>query len=192
MKRSTAKLLIVIIVIVCFVIYLQHRSSKNSVPAGQNLGIQKKSQNISSTVGNFADEVASLQFANENESINTNDKFALNATLDAKGKKISAVELHIVFNAKMLKLENIGPSKDFPLVLFEPKIDNDNGTASIVIGVPPGQNAMTGSVSVAILNFQAISAGESEVSFSQDSVAAAEGATGNVIASREGESVTVK
>jgi len=186
---------VVLVAILIFIVSLiwQNKFS-NSLDQSAQSQINQKMKNSSSTQTNkrSSDTVSTLTFDNKEQTFASNEKFTLKAMLDTRGKKISAAELHIVFDPKILKLESIDSSDIFSLVLSGAKIDNEKGAASIVVGVPLGKKAAEDVVSVAIFNFQTISAGHSEVNFSDKSVAAAEGSAGNVINSRAGALINVQ
>jgi hypothetical protein len=190
MKKKTIGMLVLIIIAAGFMVFLQYRPLKT--PANHESRKLKLVPNNKVKTEKSLDEVAVLNFESKQKSVVKNAKFSLPAMIDAKGKKISATELHIIFDPKILKLESIEPSKGFSLVLSGANIDSVSGKASVVVGVSPGGEAAEGNSLIANLNFQALSAGNSEVSFSQDSVASAKGSAGNVIAFREGILVTVK
>lgn len=138
-------------------------------------------------------EVSSLSFEPQAETVAVNDSFALSVIADPKGKKISATELHVSFDPKVLKIESITPSDVFSLVLSDKQIDNEKGTASIVLAVPLQKPSVDVVSQVAIFNFKALSsASRSSVSFSEKSIAAADGETTNVIASRMPAVITVR
>jgi hypothetical protein len=192
MKRSTAKILIAAIVLVGIVIFLQNRFSQFKSTSHSRSGPLKLAQSGVTAQIKSPDEVSLLNFENKEETLKINDKIALHAIIDPKGKSVTASELHVVFNPKILKLESIDPSDVFTLVLSGSQIDNEKGEGSIVVGVPPGQKSVDKSSAIATFNFQAIATGNSEVNFSDKSVAAAEDASGNVIGTRMGTVITVK
>jgi len=134
-----------------------------------------------------------LSFDPQEQSIGVGEKFALRAMFDAKGKKMSAAQLNVIFDPKRVKLESIAPSDVFSLVLSEAKIDNSKGTASIALAVPLGKSAQDAVSPVAVFAFQALEAGEkTEISFSDKSAAAVEEKTGNAVVSRTSAVVSVR
>jgi hypothetical protein len=128
-----------------------------------------------------ASRTSTLQFDSQTQTVSAGATFSLKAQIDPKGKKISASELHINFDPKVLKLESISPSDDFSLVLANSKIDNEKGIASIALGIPLGKPAMEAISTIAGLNFQALSKGETKVIFTDESGAAADGESSNVV-----------
>jgi len=197
MKKTTVfwsaigSLVIIAIVIVCYKSFwsIQHPSSLTANTQTQQ---SRAAHPATAAADKASDEVSSLGFDKKEQTVSVNDKFTLGATIDPKGKKLSAAELHVVFDPKVLKLESIDPSDVFSLVLAKAQIDNEKGTASIILGVPLGQKAVAGASTIALFNFQAITSGNGEVDFNDKSVAAAEGAAGNVISARAGASITVR
>jgi hypothetical protein len=129
-----------------------------------------------------AAKVSTLMFDNQQQSLAIDAKFALKATIDPKGKKVSASELHIVFDPKMLKLESIVPSDDFSLVLANSQIDNEKGSAWIALGVPLGKPSIDSASPIATFNFRTLSIkGETKISFTDKSGAAADGESSNIV-----------
>jgi hypothetical protein len=126
-----------------------------------------------------------LYFEPSNESVAVNSNFTLNAMINPGTNKITAVELRISFDKNKLKLNSVDiANSPFQSVLQSAKIDNENGSASIVLGVPPSDpaNPVTSISKVAGFNFQALSAVESTiVSITSGSLASALGESGNVI-----------
>jgi len=138
-------------------------------------------------------KVSSLMFDIKQQNLAVETKFSLKAMIDPKGMKISASQLNITFDPKMLKLENIEPAEGFSLVLENSKIDNEKGTASITLGVPL-EKPSVGSISqIATFDFQTLSAvGQTKVTFTDESGAAADGASNNVISSLEPATINVQ
>lgn len=127
---------------------------------------------------------STLLFDKQEQSAVANGKVSLIAKQEPNGKKINAVDLRIVFDAKLLKLENIQPSDALSLVLADSQIDNEKGTASIALAVPLDKKSIETLSDVATLNFQTLTPGRAAVSFSDKSVAAAEDEAGNVVTVR--------
>ena len=138
-------------------------------------------------------KVSSLMFDIKQQNLAAETKFALKAMIDPKGMKISASQLDITFDPKMLKLESIDPSEGFSLVLANSKIDNEKGMASVVLGVPLGKPSMDSVAHVATFNFQTLSTvGQTKVTFTNESGAAADGASNNVISSLEPATINIQ
>lgn len=138
-------------------------------------------------------KVSSLMFDIKQQNLAVETKFSLKAMIDPKGMKISASQLNITFDPKMLKLDNIEPAEGFSLVLENSKIDNEKGTASITLGVPL-EKPSVGSISqIATFDFQTLSTvGQTKVTFTDESGAAADGASNNVISSLEPATINVQ
>jgi hypothetical protein len=138
------------------------------------------------------DEGATLFFDKQDQERAVNESFSLIAMQDPAGKKINAVDLHIVFDPKLLKLESIEPAGEFSLLLTDSQIDNESGVASIIVAVPLEAKSIEVSSVVATLNFKSITAGRAVVSFTDKSVAAADEEANNVVAVRGTTTVNIK
>lgn len=138
-------------------------------------------------------KVSSIVFDNQQQTLAKETKFSLKATIDPKGKKVSAAQLDITFDPKILKLESIAPSDDFSLVLANSKIDNKNGTASIALGIPLGKPSLDSVSTIATFNFQTLSAtGQAKINFTDKTGAAADGEKGNIVSSLELATIIVQ
>lgn len=133
-----------------------------------------------------------ISFNEKEKSLSKNEKFVLEVMIDPVDKNISAVDLHLDFDAKKLKLEEIVPGNSFSTVLYPAKIDNEGGTAAIALGVPLAQPAVNKQSAVVTLKFQALSeTGTATVNLSDKTMAAAVNETQNVIATRESAKVII-
>jgi hypothetical protein len=154
------------------------QKSEENVSAGGN-----DAQNSQSQEAESAEKISTLSFTGA-EKMESNEKFKVNAMIDPKGKSITAAEIHIKFNPKSVTLENIEASEAFSQELMEAKIDNDNGTASIILGVPLDKPGVKEISTIASFNFKSLTSGENtEISFTNNTRAAAEGQKTDVLAS---------
>jgi len=190
MKKSIALFIIIVILMITLMIigYLIWQTRPSSISKQPQSTKQtqesRAAQQAAAPKQPAATKVSTLMFDNQQQSLATGAKFALNAMVDPKGKKVSASELHIVFDPMMLKLESIVPSDGFSLVLANSQIDNEKGTASIVLGVPLGKPSMDSVSPIATFNFKTLSTkGETKISFTDKSGAAADGESSNIVAS---------
>lgn len=133
-----------------------------------------------------------LYFDPASDSVTVNDDFNLVATIDPGTNAVSAVELHVTFDQTKLRLDSITPSSAFSLELEAPSINNTNGTASIAVGVPLSSPSVTTVSAVATFAFHALAVGtNSPVTFTNASLASADGESGDVIVTRTPASVTI-
>lgn len=167
------------------------KTENNTIGGNNSTGVEKNNEEQELA------KVSTLAFDNQQMLVKNNEKLSLKAIVDPKGKKISAAELHIVFDSKTLKLENITPSNVFSTVLSKANIDNGKGTASIMLGVPLGNpNPDSEPVVIAIFDFQVISGSieNTQISFTdQTAVAAADGKGAiNILASKTPAMITIQ
>ena len=185
MKKKVVYILLIFIVIVCLVIYFQNRLEKKKLQTKTNSIKSEKTLKSS-------DEVSTLNFNNQEEKTKEGDNISLHANIIPNGKKISATELHITYDPKIVKLEKIDPSENFSLVLAGSIINNEKGEASIVLGVKPGNSAIEKQTEIASFDFKLLTAGVTKIGFSDNSVAAAENVPDNVVANRNGILVIIE
>jgi len=179
---------VLVIIAIGIVYYKSFWSIQNppasTISAPQQTQQSRAAQQAAASKQPETTKVSSLMFDSAQQSLATGTKFSLKAMIDPKGKKISASELDITFDPKVLKLESIDPTDEFSLVLAKAEINNEKGMATIALGVPLGKPSFDSVTPIATLNFQTLSiTGQTKVSFTDKSGAAADGATGNVVSS---------
>lgn len=140
----------------------------------------KSTQNEEKQQINFENK-SSLFFDQTEKTVAVGEKFSLDVKIDPLGEKINAAQLYFVFDPKLVKVERITASSEFSLELMGTKIDNEKGTASIVLGVPLKNPSVEKLTTIATLNLQALSAGNGQLNFSEKTKAAAAGKSGDVL-----------
>lgn len=194
MKKTIIGLLVLVVMAMSVVVYLKSKTIGNAknTPMQNKEKVNSKTGNVNSSI-EAEDEVGSLYFDKSEQAIATNSDFTLNAMINPDVKQVNSIELHVVYNAKLLKLEKINPSEKFSLILASPVIDNEKGTASITLAVPLGSPVADKIISLASFDFKSLSDnGQAEISFTDKSIAAASGVSGNVIGSRKSTIVNIK
>lgn len=187
--------LILVIVSVILAGLLWQKKQNTQAKRAIQTNLQVEADSAENSKKNEAEPVnaSSLGFNNQLQPVKTDETFSLNSTIDPKGKKITAAELHITFDPKALKLESIVPSDTFSLELYKAKIDNEKGTASISLGVPVERPAVSEISTIATFNFKSLSSsGNTEVKFSDQTKIAAEGQSTNALASSSPATVTMQ
>jgi hypothetical protein len=200
MKKTIVFWTVVIVLVgiaIALVFYKSFWSIRNTQgPAGDSQQLSQESraaQQAAAQKQEASPKVSTLMFDSAQQSVATDTKVLLKAMIDPKGMKVSASQLNVTFDPKMLKLESVEPSDGFSLVLAKAEIDNEKGTATIALGVPLGKAATESVSPVAIFNFQTLSTtGQTKVSFADKSGAAADGATGNIISSLEPATINIQ
>jgi len=133
-----------------------------------------------------------LSFNPANPSVEVGQTVELDARITPGTNLVNSVELHFTFDQTKLQLDSITPSATFSLVLISASINNTNGTASIALGVPLSDPAITADASMATLSFTSLATvTDSPVTYTGASIAAAEGEGGNVIQSLVPAAVTI-
>ncbi len=132
-----------------------------------------------------------LFFEPQNSSVAVNNSFSLKLKLNPGSNKVTAVELYLSFDTNKLKLNSITPSSAFSVILQPASIDNSQGKASIVLGVPP-TSPVTAVSDVLTLSFKTkANTGTGLISVANNSRAVAIGETGNVINSFGSVQITI-
>jgi large repetitive protein len=136
-----------------------------------------------------------LRFSPASRTVGLNQDFTLDAMIDPRTNQVSAVELHITFDQTRFQLSNISTiGSPFTATLQAASINNTNGTASIVVGVPTANPPVpvTATAKIATFTFHSISGvSNSSIIFTATSQAAAFGETADVITQRDPAIVTV-
>lgn len=137
---------------------------------------------------------AILFFNPSSRSVSAGSDFALVARIDPGSNTsvgINAVQLDVTFDPTKLQLSDIQKSDAFGTIFKVASINNNAGTASIVL-ITPSQPDITSTSDVATFNFHAQAAGSSAVSFAASSDAAVNDDKGTlVVGTRTSASVTV-
>lgn len=91
---------------------------------------------------------AILGFATQINSLTLTEEESLSVTIDTGGEKVSAVEIHLSFDPKLVKVKEITPGSFFaePIVLDKAKIDNKLGAATFVVGSGPQTKSGKGEI----------------------------------------------
>jgi hypothetical protein len=196
MKKSTLGIsigaVLIISVFLTGVFFSKKKSIIDDTQVGRQVSkIQPVEQPVKEEKRNI-DAVSILQFDKKELIVSKDEKFSLQAMADPKGKKINAAELHITFDSKILKLENIVPSDVFSLVFSNADINNEKGVAAIILAIPLDKPSRDKTSPIATFNFQALSQGGSYISFSDKSLIAAEATSNNVVGTEIPTKINVK
>ncbi len=120
--------------------------------------------------------------------------FTANILINTGTNQVVGTELYINFDSARLRAASIAAGSFFTSPeTISPSIDNTNGTISYTIYLSPGATPETGSGVLAVITFEAISAGTANISISPDTIVGAinEGAE-NVLTTRTPASLTVQ
>ncbi len=120
------------------------------------------------------------------------ETFSVTVMIDPGVNRVSGTDFEVGYDAKKLKLEKIAPSDVFPLGLREAKIDNVKGTGSIAIAAPLEKSSVGESAAVATLMFRALQSGTVTVTFSGNTIIAADNEPGNVVKEKVPVTVTIE
>lgn len=133
-----------------------------------------------------------LSFEPSESKVRPGQTFTLQAVVDTTMNKISGAELSVSFDQALLKLERITASPVFSLDLQPPAIDNRQGMGSIALGIPLEKPTVSGRQSIAVFTFRALVAvGNTEVTFAEKTLLAADNEPGNVIRERQAARVSI-
>ena len=113
----------------------------------------------------------------------------LSVNVNTGKDKVAALELHLSFNPKLVKIDSIAPGAFFEKAnVLHKEIDNKAGTVVFVFGsIEP----KTGNGEAATFRITTLSAGNAEVNLSSGTEVAALGKTYNVVKSMSGAVLTV-
>lgn len=138
-----------------------------------------------------------LYFSPATRLVANNQTFTLDARIDPRTNQLTAVEVHVTFDQTKFILDSISTTgSPFSVILQAASINNTNGNASIVVGVPATSPPTPVTADAKIATFSFLSYGgaatNSSIGFTTASVAAALGeGSVNVITNRNPSLVTV-
>lgn len=136
-----------------------------------------------------------LYFNPGTASVEVGDDFSLDAMIDPGVNEVTAVEIHVTFDPAILRLDGVSTADSpFSNTFQAASINNTNGTASLIVGVPATTPVVpvTTEAKIATFNFHSLDEGSgSSVVFESTSVASALGEVDDVITARNSASVTV-
>lgn len=122
-----------------------------------------------------------LYFLPETLSVEPGEEFVVALRIKPAGKRITAQELYFSFDPALARLDKVSLSTAFPVELMPAKIDNNTGTASVVVGVYP-TSPVVEEEDVVYLSFTAKDRlGEGFIRVENKSQVAAIGMTANVL-----------
>ncbi len=131
--------------------------------------------------------------------VENNETFSLDARINPGTNEVSTVTLDITFDKTKLRLDSVSKGTVFTEVLkpYDQTpdfiIDNEKGTALIMVAVPLSADYVRVDEKVVTLNFSAIGEVDaSQVVLTPDSVAVAKDHDDYVVIDRKGSAVTVK
>lgn len=126
--------------------------------------------------------------------IGSGKTFDLNAKINPGSNKVTAAQLNIAFDKSKFNINSFTVnSANWGTVLQAPKWDNATGTASVTVGITPGDsNAyIISTTTIATIRFSAVgTSGSSAINFSSETQVAAMGEAGNVLVTKNGTNIT--
>ena len=151
------------------------------VLAGLYMVTRNKNQPSKSSAAN----PVSVYFETESVSVGKNSEFSVKIKINPQSEKITGIELNLSFGKDKINLQGLDKSSTFPFVLQQASINNNNGTASITVGVavPPAIPASGISDVVTFRGKSKDVLGQGILKVEQTSKAAASGKEVNVIES---------
>lgn len=130
--------------------------------------------------------------------VSANTPFSVNVEIATGGNKVTAVQLEISFDPKVLTNVAIatpttGAFFENPIELLK-NVDEKTGTITFALGMPPTGEAKTGTGTVATLTFTPVGAvgTQSQLTILPKSLVTATGASSSVLKSISGTTVIVR
>ncbi len=115
--------------------------------------------------------------------------YSTDVTIATNGDKVTAAQLELSYDPKVLTSVDIKPGTFIknPVVLLK-KVDQTNGRISLAIGIPLGQNGLTGTGTIATITFNEVSTatGSTILDFLPKTAVTAEGIAQSVLKSSTG------
>lgn len=135
---------------------------------------------------------STLLFDPTSASVNSGESFSLNVRVNPGSDQVSGVDLYLSFDRTQLQLTSATVNASaFPLEMVN-SIDNVNGTAHIAAGIRLSPVTPVTSVATFVtLNFQAVDAGQSNVSIAGNTFVTSLNESDNVISGASPAQVTI-
>ncbi|MBI2062586.1 MAG: hypothetical protein HYT64_02770 [Candidatus Yanofskybacteria bacterium] len=117
-------------------------------------------------------------------------EFEINLKIDSAGETVNAAQAKLKFSPNIIEVKSI--SKDgsiFNFWLQEPKLSNTDGTIEFIGGTPSGFSGS--SLQVLKIIFTAKGVGQSDISFVDASITAADGSGTNVLSKSNGANLVI-
>lgn len=127
----------------------------------------------------------SLYFDPQSPTVSINSDFILKVKINPASEKVTGIELRLGFDKDKVKIDKIESTPTFSSVFIAPLIDNNQGKATVVVGIgvkPPSPVPVVSIADVVIIKAKTKNVtGNAVVKVTQDSIAAAIGKSSNVI-----------
>jgi hypothetical protein len=192
-KERIAWIILFLIVVVGVRYFAPHFRPATPVEAPIMPGLRIEDAVVSGLPQSVLHAETTLSFDPAEVQTNIGKAFTLKAAVDTTTNHVSGAELYVHFDPTKLKLVSIAASPVFSLSLQSPVIDNRQGTGSIAIGVPLEQSAVVGRQVIATFNFRALAlASNTEVTFSERTIVAADDEPGSVVRERRAARVSIR
>lgn len=120
--------------------------------------------------------------------------FSLDAKINPGTNQVTAVEMHLTFDANKFQISDISPSSVFSSVLQAGQYYNSAGTATVIVGIPAANppRPVVSDSTVATITFRTIGqSGTFPIGFSAETKASALNETGDVIIRRTPAQITI-
>jgi len=135
-----------------------------------------------------------VYFSPASKEIQSGQDLEIEARINPASNEISAVEIHLQFDPSKLHLKQMSHFAEAWNVIAGKTINNENGTANIILGVPIADppTGVKNDAQMLHLVFETVgNSGESIISFSEGTEAAAFGETTNVISEKQSARINI-
>jgi len=179
-------LLIIVLSVVAGVAVFMAVSPKNETPQGasQSFELQQptKAPNVSFTTLSLLPNPLTILTSSA----------SVDVSIDTQTNKVTAVQLEISYDPKMLTNVAIAPGTFFdnPIVLLK-KIDQQKGIITFALAISPSQTAKMGTGSVATITFTSnlVTGTKTEIKILPETLVTAEGVSSSVLKSSSGTTI---
>lgn len=137
-----------------------------------------------------------LTFSPNTVSSSSSATQSLDIMIDTNGDPVSGIQLELSFDPKVVSLKTLTPGTFLPnaLTLLPAKIDNVNGTATLIFAKTPSQEAKSGSGLAATLTYSIKSgttASQTQIKILPKSEVSATGIRESVLKSEDTATITI-
>lgn len=186
MNNTTKMILGLVLALIIFSGLYLSMASKSEAPQKTQTGTNQSSPTASPTGQTILSMTPNPLVVEK-----TGSSQMLNVTIQADQEKITAAQIELSYDPKLITNVDIVPGTFFtnPTVLLK-EIDSKNGRVSYAIGVPPAGVAKTGSGIIANISFTPIGKNQStQISFLQKTLTSAEGMNYSTLKSATGATI---
>ena len=113
-----------------------------------------------------AQPATTLSLVTNNPTPNVGDNFAVSISIDTGENQVVGTQFYISYDSSRVKVNEVSPGTFFTNpTIYQSTIDEQNGLITYILYLPLGSQAAQGQGTVAAIDFEALDAGSTTISF---------------------------